>query len=240
IESILVKIFKKYRFTEEERIRFLNIVFPILSHEEFKKRTDSTLYPHHDTTSLGEHILSDAAVAFKLAEKKEHADQYLAVVIAMFHDLYEIPWQNSGIIKNDFFNKHGFVHPLEAAINAATWYSEYFTEPKKAEIIIDGIVHHMFPFPVRALNGDNIELNNESKFGDLPINIRNMIISSSLRNKIGKISLVPSKFIEGRIVDQADKRVSFSKDFTLTGAIACVTGVNKNLEQDLEQKRYRH
>ena len=154
----------------------------------------------------------------------------------MFHDLYEIPWQNSGIVKNDFFNKHGFVHPIEGAINAATWYPEFFNQDKQSEIIIDGIIHHMFPFPVRALNGDDIELNNQIKLAELPINIRNIIISSTLRNKIGKISLCPSKFSEGRIVSKADKIVSFSKDFTIPGALACITGINKNLENALEEQ----
>ena len=34
--------------------------------------------------------------------------------------LYELPWQNSGIKKSRLTNKHGFTHPLEGAINAAT------------------------------------------------------------------------------------------------------------------------
>jgi len=94
----------------------------------------------------------------------------------------------------------------------------------------------MFPFPVRALNGDDIELNNQIKLAELPINIRNIIISSTLRSKIRKISLCPSKFSEGKIVSKADKVVSFSKDFTIPGALACITGINKNLENALEEQ----
>lgn len=228
--QVLNKIWNKYNFNDSEKRDFLAIVSPIFCHEEFKKRLDNTLYPHHDTTSLGEHILSDAAVTYKLCDKSKNTAKYLAVIIAMFHDLYEVPWQNARIIKNDFFNKHGFTHPIEGAINAATWYSEYFTSDKKSEIIIDGVLHHMFPFPVRALNGDNTELNNQSKMAELPINIRNIIISSSLRSKIGKISLSRSKYSEGRIVSKADKIVSFSKDFSITGVITCFTGINKNIE----------
>lgn len=235
INQILNKIWTKYKFTDEEKLDFLTIISPIFTHHEFQKRLDNSLYPHHDTTSLGEHIISDAAVAYKLSQNSK-INQYLAVIIAMFHDLYEIPWQNSGIIKNDFFNKHGFVHPIEGAINAATWYPEYFNQDKKSEIIIDGIIHHMFPFPVRSLNGDDIELNNQIKLAELPINVRNIIISSTMRNKIGKISLCPNKFFEGRIVSKADKIVSFSKDFTIPGAIACITGINKNLENALDEQ----
>ena len=96
----LNKIWTKYKFNDTDKIIFLTIVSPIFTHPEFQKRLDSSLYPHHDTTSLGEHILSDAAVTYKLSQNSK-TDQYLAVIIAMFHDLYEIPWQNSGIIKND-------------------------------------------------------------------------------------------------------------------------------------------
>ena len=235
LNQTLNKIWTKYKFNDTDKIIFLTIVSPIFTHPEFQKRLDSSLYPHHDTTSLGEHILSDAAVTYKLSQNSK-TNQYLAVIIAMFHDLYEIPWQNSGIIKNDFFNKHGFVHPIEGAINAATWYPEFFNQDKKSEIIIDGIIHHMFPFPVRALNGDDIELNNQIKLAELPINIRNIIISSTMRSKIRKISLCSSKFSEGKIVSKADKVVSFSKDFTIPGALACITGINKNLENVLEEQ----
>lgn len=235
-EEILIRIFDRYKFTEEDKERFLDIISPIICHKEFIKRMDNRLYPHHGPTSLGEHIISDAAVAFKLTENKEYIDQELAVIIALFHDLYEKPWQNAGIIKNSFFNKHGFTHPIEAAVNAATWYSDYFKETKRAEIIIDGIIHHMFPFPVRALNGSNAELNNDKKFNELPPKIRNMIILSSLRNRIGKISLARSKYYEGRVVARSDKMVAFSKDFTISGSIACVTGVNKKLEKKIDKE----
>ena len=57
-----------------------------------------------------------------------------------------------------------------------------------------------------------------------------------MRNKIGKISLCPSKFSEGRIVSKADKIVSFSKDFTIHGALACITGINKNLENEIREQ----
>lgn len=88
----------------------------------------------------------------------------------------------------------------------------------------------MFPFPVRAINGTNIELNNEEKFNNLNPNIRNLIISSTLRFKIGHISLCRSQYLPGRIMSTADKIVSFGKeDFTLNGIKACLTGINPDL-----------
>ena len=57
-----------------------------------------------------------------------------------------------------------------------------------------------------------------------------------MRSKIRKISLCSSKFSEGKIVSKADKVVSFSKDFTIPGALACITGINKNLENALEEQ----
>lgn len=59
----------------------------------------------------------------------------------MFHDLYERPWQNSGIKKERLTNRHGFVHPIEAVINANTWYPKYFESDLKSKIIIDGVIH---------------------------------------------------------------------------------------------------
>lgn len=223
---LLKKVWIKYNYTEEEKRRFLYIILPIIKHEEFQKRIDNSLYPHHGLISLGEHILSVAAITFKLANNKL-VDQELATIIAMFHDLYEIPW---GTIKKEHFcDKHGFVHPIEATINAITWFPQYFNLEKKAEIIIDGIIHHMYPFPVRTLNGENIELNNKEKLGNIAINIKNIIILSTLRKRIGKISFCQSRFLEGRIVSEADKIVSFNKDLSISSAFDCIIGNNKKL-----------
>lgn len=189
-------------------------------------------FAHHDNISLGYHILNDAVVTFIISKKKNMPEENLkiAVVIAMFHDLYEIPWQNSGIIKSMLVNRHGFTHPIEGAINANTWYPQYFENSKKSEIIIDGIIHHMYPFPVRALDNTKAELNNDKKFEQLDPTIKNLIINSTLRFKIGHISLCPSKYVEGRIMSKADKYVSIYKDLkSFNGLKACITGKNENL-----------
>ena len=48
-------------------------------------------------------------------------------------------------LKKILRNKHGFVHPIEAVVNAITWFPQYFKTKEKTVIIIDGIIHHMFP-----------------------------------------------------------------------------------------------
>ena len=231
--NIVNEILDKYKLSTKDKIKFLKICYPIFTHEEFQRRMNAQEFAHHANISLGYHILSDAVVTYLLAKKKKMPEEslILAVTIAMFHDLYEIPWQNSGIIKSRMTNRHGFTHPIESAINSSTWYPQYFENKKKSEIIIDGIIHHMYPFPVRALDDNSAELNNENKLNKLNPSIKNLIIKSSIRSKIGHISLCRSKYQEGRIMSKADKFVSFFNDSKNFNAIkACITGINPDLE----------
>lgn len=227
------EIMDKYDLPNEDKTKLWGIIYPIFTHEEFQRRMNALEFAHHADISLGYHILSDAVVTYLIAKKKKLPEENLeiAVTIAMFHDLYEIPWQNSGIIKSRMTNRHGFTHPIEGAVNASVWYPMYFENEKKSEIIIDGIIHHMYPFPVRALDGTPAELNNEQKFEKLDPSIKNLIISSSMRSKIGHISLCRSKYQEGRIMSAADKYVSIFKDLKNFEALkACITGINTNLD----------
>ena len=231
-------LFQKYHFSELDRENFWNIISPIYQHEEFQKRLDSSLFPHHGKKSLGDHIVSDAIVTYSIANKKKRhgkdIDVSLAVIIAMFHDLYELPWQNTKIVKNHLVNKHGFTHPLEAVINAYTWFPEYFKDDEKALKLVDGIIHHMWPFPVRAIdsNFENTELNNLNKVVTVDERIKDIIIKSSTRTKIRHISFSRSISIEGRIVSYADTKVSIGKELKSAYAlIAIITGINFGLKK---------
>lgn len=233
-QQLLNKLIERFELTEEEKKEFLKVAFPIIKHDEFQRRMNANDFPHHAKVSLGEHILSDALLTYKLATKKRWEKQQLerAIKIALFHDLYELPWQNSDN-KKRLVNKHGFTHPIEAAINAATWYPDYFTEKEETVIILDGIIHHMFPFPVRTINDSDPELNNQEKFENLPINIKKEIITSSQRTKIKSIAFSRSKYIEGRIVSKADKKVALGKELkSVHSLLACVTGKNPTLKKD--------
>ena len=234
IENLL----KKYHFTEEDREDFWKIIEPIYSHPEFQRRLDSSLFPHHGKKSLGDHIVSDAIVTYVIASKKKRhgkdVDVSLAVIIAMFHDLYELPWQNAKIVKNHIVNKHGFTHPLEAIVNAYTWFPEYFEDDERAMKIVDGVIHHMWPFPVRAIDTtfSAAELNNLNKLDNLDNRIRNIIIKSSTRKEIRHISFSRSISIEGRIVSYADTKVSIGKELKSAYAIiAIITGINLGIRK---------
>jgi len=230
------KLLDKYYMDSSDRKMFLNIITPIVSHEEFQKRLDNKLFPHHDKVSLGEHIISVAIVSYiKAKHKYKDKDKELiemCTIIAMFHDLYELPWQNSKIHKNNFFNKHGFVHPIESIINAITWYPEHFKDTEKAKVIIDAVIHHMYPFPSRVIDKDieTLELNNYEKFYYLDKPIQDIIISSSRRHKLGNISFCKSYYKLGDIVSSSDKRVAYLNDLKLKKIFTLVTGVNKDLE----------
>lgn len=231
-------LFSYYNLSLEDRKELLSIIYPIFIHKEFQKRLDNKLYPHHDKESLGHHILSDAVITFILAKKYQRKNPdfniNIPIVIAMFHDLYELPWQNANIPKSMFVNKHGFVHPLEGIINAVNWYPEYFQNMEEANIIIDSVIHHMWPFPVRAIdtNIEALELNNTSKWYNLDKDIQNLIVMSSMRNYIKSqhISFARSRTKAGQIMSKADKIVSFSKEWTFNGAKACITGKNPNIK----------
>ena len=148
----------------------------------------------------------------------------------MFHDLYEFPWQNNKIHKSKFVNLHGFTHPLEACINSYTWYPQYFTNKVKAKMLVDGIIHHMYPFPVRRIDNHNTELNNIKKYDLLPKYFKDIIIESTNRNKFFHICFCRSKYKEGRIVCLMDKKTTMIQDkLSVRGLLAFITGKNKNI-----------
>lgn len=226
-------ILDAYNFSLEDKKNFISITESIYNHKEFIKRMDSKAYPHHGNKSLGDHILSDAAVTYKLAKKNANIDVKLAVVIAMFHDLYELSWQNSGIKQLKFINKHGFIHPIEAIINASIWFPTYFKNEDDALIIIDGVIHHMYPFPVRRIkNGfEEIEINNLSKLSKVDPKIEKLIVESTNRGKLGGLSFAKAKYKEGRIIAKADKLVSIKGEIkSFHSLFSLITGVNPELD----------
>ena len=220
--DIIEYLFNKYNLNNEEKEEILKIILPIFEYEEFQRRMGNE-FLHHSDITLGTHILEDTILTYKLAKKrfkKCDINISLALKIAMIHDLYTNPWQNSDVKIKGFFNKHGFRHPLEAIVNAIKWYPSLFESDSESEIIIDGVLHHMYPLPVRVLDTDI----------DLDEKYKNMILKS-LRHKIGPVSFSRSKYIEGRIMSKADKKVSIREIKNFSSAKALVTGKNKSLKK---------
>ncbi len=233
----IYKLLDEYQFPDEEKEFFLNIASPIIFHKEFIKRCDAKVFPHHGNVSLGSHIINDAIVTYAISKKKSTStnpiDLRLAVIIALFHDLYEKPWQNQNNKKSMLINRHGFTHPIEAIVNAITWFPEYFESIDEAKIIIDGVIHHMYPFPVRSINVpiEILEINNMEKYKKIPLHLKALIIETTNINNIRNISFSKSKYIEGQVMASADKIVSFNKDLkSIKSILACVTGINPELE----------
>lgn len=222
-----------YHFTDEEIAELWGIISEIFLHPEFQRRLDNKVYSHHGCTSLGEHILTDAIVTYRLATKsKVRIDKRLAVIIAMLHDLYEEPWQNNPRKEKRFSNKHGFIHPIEAAINACFFFPEYFTNTYDAKIIIDGIIHHMFPFPVRVFDETDLELHNEHKFNELNDELKELILATTKRGTLGHLSYARSKWNEGRIITKADKIATIRGDkLSIYGYLALISGYNHELKK---------
>lgn len=234
--EILINLFDKYDLLETERIEIYNIIKNIFLHKEFQRRFNND-FLHHGNTTLGEHILEDTIITYLLLsnEKGKGIDTELALKISMMHDLYTNPWQNSKVKKKSIYHLHGFSHPLEAAINSICWFKEEFKDDYKARILIDGIIHHMYPLPVlsyKESNDNELELNNYKLLKKISKKHKNMIFESSNRNKMGKLSLSPSYYIEGRIMARADKIASVKQLDCVCDATALVTGKNKKLVQN--------
>ena len=219
-------LLNKY-LNKEEQNEFSSIVEPIYKSYEFQRRLTSE-FPHHGKVTLGEHIIEVAILTYKKCKKKKDVDLKTSVYIAMMHDLYTIPWQNNedGNVKK-FINKHGFRHPIEAVINSINWFPLIYKE-NNSEVIIDGILHHMYPLPVRRykLNTSLLELKNNNDIDD---EYKNIILKSTRRGKILGTSFSRSKYKEGRIVSHCDKKVSFSQIKNINNLTSLVTGHNKNL-----------
>ena len=220
-----------YYLSKEEKEEFLNIINSIYTHNEFIRRNTKEFLHHADVT-LGKHIIEVACLTYKKAKKKKNIKIDLAVKIAIMHDLYELPWQNNEEARvNHFYNKHGFKHPLEACINSIIWFNDSFDNDENAKIIIDGIIHHMYPLPVRACtkNENDMELKNSNNFKKLDNKYKNMIIESTSRKKIGHYSICKSRYKEGRLVSKCDKIVSFSQIKNINSLLALITGKNKSI-----------
>ena len=227
----LKEILKEYDLTKEEINEIVNVIGHIYNSDFFQIRM-SNKYLHHGNMTLGRHILEDVVLTYKLSKKVKRKDynQNITLKIAMFHDLYTESWQNNPN-KKKFINKHGFRHPIEAVINAYSYFKDDFTDYE--EIIIDGIIHHMYPFPVIILNNDKInnrELNNYDLFVKLPKRIKEIIYKSTNRNKLFNLSWSKSKYLEGKIVSKADKKASLKEFNNLSGIVALITGKNKTIE----------
>ena len=100
----------KYNVDGKNSKTLWNLIKPICLHPEFKKRNYSPFW-HHDATTLGEHIMSDAIVTYKMIykiknkRKLDFINLKIAIYIAMFHGLYEEPWQNNIKSKGKKFKK---------------------------------------------------------------------------------------------------------------------------------------
>lgn len=234
-KEVLDVLFKKYDIELKDQIYIRKVITPIYTHKEFIRRA-SQEFLHHDRLTLGYHILEDAIVSFLICKKKNLDRKQIKTVllIAMMHDLYELPWQNNIAAKTKkLFHKHGFRHPIEAAINSLTWFPEFFKNKKNAEIIIDGIIHHMYPLPVISINNNNyknFEIKNIDKFEKLDKVYKDMIFASASRKRIGCISLASTLYIEGKIMRKADKIASLDNFESISGLLALITGKNKHLK----------
>lgn len=237
-DRILFNLFLNSGLTITEQKEFYKIAKPIIHHKEFVKRCNSE-FPHHGSTSLGEHIIKDAIKTYVLAKEynKTHflkkANIKISVIIALFHDLYTNPWQNSNE-KTSVFNPdtHGMTHPIEAVLNSYKWFPKYFKNKKEAEIIIDGIIHHMYPYPVRKVENKNIKISNQKLLNKFKY--YDYLIQTTKNKTKLKIDIKSPRSIEGKLLVKADKLISLSELNNFNSIKALVNGKNKNLTRNME------
>lgn len=236
----LIALFDKYKINNDGKRELYNIIKPIFMHPEFQNRFGND-FMHHGDISISEHVIEDAIKTYLLSKiymlKKNDKkfDIKTAVIIAMLHDLYTIPWQNNLQAKvKKYNNAHGFRHPVEAVINSYCWYPELFYDDEITDKIVDGIVHHMYPLPVIVIDNSNYnkwELRNYDLFLGLPEKIKDKLIDTTSRGRIGCFSISRSKYMEGRIMSKADKYVSIRQLKSIYDMTALVTGKNRGLKK---------
>lgn len=228
-DDVLINLFTKYKFSDDEKTEILDIIENIYKHSEFQKRMSNN-FLHHGNITLGEHILEDTLKTYMLSKKYKNNNRFdlsIALKISMLHDLYTLPWQNNDLNKaNHFLHYHGFRHPVEAVINAINWFPEIFIDNITSKKIIDGIIHHMYPLPVskiKSFDSNEIELKNYELVNNLSNMHKEIILWSCKRFR-------RSKYTEGRIVSKADKLVSIHQIRNLESAKALITGKNNKIK----------
>lgn len=210
--STLREIFNVYKLSNNDMKYIYKIIKPIYNHKEFQKRMKPP-YLHHGNTTLGEHILGDTILVYLTCKnrKKSYQETRRTILIAMFHDLYTNPWKLA-TRKEKIRNYHAFTHPIEAIINAINWFPSYFENINDAKIIIDGVLHHMYPLPVRAISKLKLELSNENLLPNIDDKLKK-IITLSLRPCLSKnLSLRQPFYFEGRVLVKIDKIITLRKD----------------------------
>lgn len=125
---------KKYDYSE-----WYSIVEPILLSEEYLKRKS---FRHHGDTSVYDHCVKVSKYSYRVA-KRLKLDYRGAAIAGILHDFYVTPWQDT-VIKQPFFQKHGFTHAADALINSQIYYSDYLNDA-----IENAILRHMFPLNFR-------------------------------------------------------------------------------------------
>ncbi len=241
-------IFLKYHLRKSDIKAIYSIIGDVFFHEEFQRRlTDE--FPHHGNITVGEHIMEVTVVTYILIKKYNlNVNMEYALLIAMLHDMYTRPWQNTGIKKKSFLHKHGFVHPIPAALNTCKLYEHLFKTPDgkidifKSRVILDGIIHHMFILPVASLDDsleNKFEIDNYETIKEINPELLAIIYESCQRCKIDKleVSLCPSMYPEGNVVSVADKYVSVHQLENLESTIALLGFSNPNVGKKDNDKR---
>ena len=234
VKKIFVRLCLNNNLSKSEQKEIFSYIKKIMYHKEFQKRS-TVMFLHHGNTTLGEHILEDTVLTYKQCKKSnKKIDLELALKIAMMHDLYTLPWQNSVIKKEKKTHLHGFSHPIEAAINSMVWFKNEFSDERKALVLLEGIVHHMYPLPVLSFyesETNELELNNFDMIKKISKENLDLLKKVSTPNITNELSFRISKYLEGRIMSKVDKKVSLGQFNNLSGILALVTGKNKSILQ---------
>lgn len=125
--------------TLKEKKEYYEIIYEILTNDEFQKRKK---YKHHGTISVYEHSLAVSKSAY-IVTKRLGYDYKSAAIGGLLHDFYYNPWQEN-MKKTPLFQKHGFVHAKQALDNSKKYFPHLIN--RKVANIIE---RHMFPLNKR-------------------------------------------------------------------------------------------
>lgn len=148
------------------------IVERILMTDEFQKRK---LFNHHKNKSVWDHSTLVSFNCFLIA-KKFNLNIKRCAICGLLHDFYPYAWLyneklskiDGGIytsrigIKRSFFNKHGFVHGKEAAMNVLKFFPDDMDDR-----MYNSIKNHMFPLTMPPKYSEGIVLTIVDKYNSI-------------------------------------------------------------------------
>lgn len=117
--------------------KYYECISDLITHDKVLEMNN---YMQHGKTTVLDHCIRVSYSSYVVA-RLLHLNYKSLARAALLHDFYLYDWHNVNLNENNFFEKHGFVHPEIALANS----KKYFEINKIEE---DIITKHMWPLTI--------------------------------------------------------------------------------------------